>query len=227
MQASLRGRSLTFFEHKLTFDKGKKETRNKGKRDIEGEYVNECKVYERINKDIFQSHLEDITLKVRIKGCKLFNRIDRLLPCDLDELGCGGTTLDPNAYTWKARENCMLSVLKEDYAHMLKNDNHFYVVCQNTSETKYLFGVKNNPQHLCNKPTEGYPTTYNSMYVAFDCARFDMKTGRKINELLPRLLQYQNNALLLKPGNLYVYCPQPRAANPYINTWLKMDYELQ
>ena len=54
-----------------------------------------------------------------------------------------------------------------------------------------------------------------------------MKTGRKLNQLGPHLLQYQNNAFFSKPGNLYVYSPQPKPADPYINTWLNMDYELQ
>ena len=145
-----------------------------------------------------------------------------------DELGCESTSLDLYAYTWKAPENCILSVLKDDYAHMLKNDNQYYIVSQKTSENKYLFEVKNHPQHLCNKPTEVYPTTYDSMYVAVHHGGFDNKTGRKINGLLgPHLLQYQNNAIFSKPGNLYVYSPQYKPADPYINTWLNMDYELQ
>ena len=94
-----------------------------------------------------------------IKNGKIFNRNDQLLPCDWDELGCESTSLDPYAYTWKAPENCILSVLKEDYAHMIKNDNYYYIVSRNTSENKNLFEVKNNPQHLCNKATEVYPTT--------------------------------------------------------------------
>ena len=49
---------------------------------------------------------------------------------------------------------------------MLKSDNHYFKASQSTSENKYLFEVKNNPQHLCNKPTEVYLTTYDSMYVA-------------------------------------------------------------
>ena len=77
---------------------------------------------------------------------------------------------------------------------MLKNDNHYYIVSQNTSDTKYLFEVKNHPQYLCNKPTEVYPTTYDSMYVAIHYDGFDMKTGRKINELGLYLLQYQDNS---------------------------------
>ena len=221
------GRSLTLFDHKLTFEKGKKEIHHKIIGDKDGDNRNECDGYEWITKDTFESHIQDITLKVRIKDGKIFNRNDQLLPCDLDELGCESTSLDPYAYTWKAPENCILSVLKEDYAHMLKNDNHYYIVSQNTSENKYLFEVKNHPQHLCNKPTEVYPTTYDSMYVAIHYGGFDMKTGRKLNELGPHLLQYQNNAFQSKPGNLYVYSPQPKPADPYINTWLNMDYELQ
>ena len=145
----------------------------------------------------------------------------------MDELGCEGKSLDPYEYTWKAPENCILSVLKEDYAHVIKNDNHYYIVSQNTSENKYFLEVKNHPQHFYNKPTEVYPTTYDSMYVAIHYGGFDIKTGRKINELGPHLLQYQNNAFFSKPGNLYVYSPQPKPADPYINTWLNMDYELQ
>ena len=102
-----------------------------------------------------------------------------------------------------------------------------YIVSQNTSETKYLFEVKKNPQHLSNKPSEVHPTTYESMYVAIHYGGFDMKTGRKINEVGPHFLQYQNNAFFWKPWKLYVYSLQPKPADPYINTWLNMDYELQ
>ena len=110
---------------------------------------------------------------------------------------------------------------------MLKSDNNYYVVSQNTSKNKYLFQVKNIPQHLCIKPTEIYPSTYDSMYVPIHYGGFDMKTGRELNELGPHLLQYQNNAFFVKPGNLYVYSPQPKPGDPYINAWLNMDYELQ
>ena len=54
-----------------------------------------------------------------------------------------------------------------------------------------------------------------------------METGRKINELGPHLLQYQKNAFSSKQGNFYVFSPQPKPADPYFNTWLNMDYELQ
>ena len=64
------------------------------------------------------------------------------------------------------------------------------------------------------------------MYVAIHYGGFDVKTGRKNNELGSHLLQYQNNAFFSKPGNLYVCSPQRKPADPNINTWLNMDYEL-
>ena len=218
------GRSLALFDHKLIFENGKKEVHHKWIGDVDGDNRNECKGYEWITKNTFESHTQDITLKVRIKGGKIFDRNDQLITCDLDELGCETTPLDPYAYTWEAPENCILSVLKKDYAHMLRNDKLYFTASQNTSKNKYLFEVKNHSQHLCNKPTEIYPTTYDSMYVALHYGGFDMKTGRKTNERGPQLLQYQYNAFFPKPGNLYVYIPQPKAADPYIKTWLNMDY---
>ena len=63
------GRSLTPFDHKLTFERGKKETHHKWI-DVNGDYINECKGYEWITKDTFESHIQDITLEVRIKDGK-------------------------------------------------------------------------------------------------------------------------------------------------------------
>ena len=92
-QASER-RSLTLFDRKLTFEKSKKETHQKWIGDMKGDYVNECEGYEWITKDTFESNIQDITMKVRIKDRNLFNRNDQFLPCDLDELGCESTSLD-------------------------------------------------------------------------------------------------------------------------------------
>ena len=93
------GKSLTLFDHKLTFEKGNKETHHKWIGDKDGDNRNECYGFEWITKDTFESHIQDITLKVRIKDGKIFNRNDQLQPCDLDELGCESTSLDPYAYT--------------------------------------------------------------------------------------------------------------------------------
>ena len=88
---SSEGRSLTLFDHKLTFEKGKKEIHYKWTGDKSEDYRNECDGKGWITKDTFESHIQDITLKVRIKDGKIFNRNDQLLPCDLDEPGCENT----------------------------------------------------------------------------------------------------------------------------------------
>ena len=91
------GRSLTLFDHEPTFEKGKKDIHHKWTGNVDGDNRNECEGYEWITKYTFESHVQDITLKVRIKDGKNFNRNDQLLPCDLDELGCESTSLDAYA----------------------------------------------------------------------------------------------------------------------------------
>ena len=68
------GRSLTLFDHKLTFEKAKKEIHHKIIGDKDGDNRNESDGYEWITKDTFESHIQDITLKVKIKDGKIFNR---------------------------------------------------------------------------------------------------------------------------------------------------------
>ena len=66
------------------------------------------------------------------------------------------------------------------------------------------------------------------MYVAIHNGGFYMKTGPKeIYELGPHLLQFQSNAFFSKPRNFSVYSPLLKPADPYNNTRLTMDYELQ
>ena len=74
--------------------------------------------------------------------------------------------------------------------------------------------VKKHPQHFCNKPTEVYPTTYYSLYVALHYAGFDVKTGRKVNEMGPYLLHCQNNAIFLKYGNHTFVVLNPNLPTP-------------
>ena len=84
-------RWLTLFDHKLTFEKGKKEIHHKWTGDKSEDYRNECDGKRWITKDTFEIHRQDITLKVRIKDGKIINRNYQLLSCDLDELGCEST----------------------------------------------------------------------------------------------------------------------------------------
>ena len=57
------GKPLTLFDHKLSFERGKKETHLKWKRNEDGDNRNECDDYEWIIKDTFESHIQVITLK--------------------------------------------------------------------------------------------------------------------------------------------------------------------
>ena len=76
------GQSLTLFDHKLTSEKGKKEIHQKWTGDKSEDYRNECDGKGWITKNTFESHIQDITLKVGIKDGKIFNRNDQLLPSD-------------------------------------------------------------------------------------------------------------------------------------------------
>ena len=77
------------------------------------------------------------------------NRNGQPLPCKLDELGCDSTSLDPYAYVWDNPDNCIFTVLKEEYVNMIKNDDQYYIVSRNDSENKYLFEINNRLQKLC------------------------------------------------------------------------------
>ena len=108
------------------------------------------------------------------------NRNEQPLPCKLDELGCDSTSLDPYAFVWDNPDNRILTVLKEEYVDMIKNDDQYYIVSRNDSENKYFFEIKNRQQKLCNKPSDVYPTTHESLFVAIFSGGFDMITGRNM-----------------------------------------------
>ena len=63
---------------------------------------------------------------------------------------------------------------------MIKKDDQYRIVSRNESKNKYLFEIKNRQQKLCNKPSDVYATTYESLFVAILYGGFDMKTGRNI-----------------------------------------------
>ena len=233
-----KGGELQFFkeEQKVSFDKGEKKIILEVDGDASDDNRNDCDGYEWITKDTFEGHVQDIELKVRLKDGKVLSYLNLILPCSLDELGCESTSLDPYAYTWDKQENCILSVLKgKETVKMLKNDNRYYIVSESTAESQYLFEVKNNPLHLCNKPTLVYPTSYESLYIAIHSGGFDMTTGRNKNSAGPHLIHYQpndvpQNSKWFNPehtGNLYLYgTDRTGTLDPYDNTWLNMDYEL-
>ena len=70
----------------------------------------------------FLPHMKKTTQKVRMSTGKNLSDSAQLLPCDLEELGCETSSLDPRAYIWDYPANCVLSVLRlEDVNSVNRN----------------------------------------------------------------------------------------------------------
>ena len=182
---------------------------------------NECDGRAWITRDSYEVHIQDVELKVNTRTGKIHNVGDYLLPCGLDELGCESTSLDPYAYVWDNPDNCILAVLRQEQLQMIKNNKQYYMISKNDTQLKFLFEVKNNPQHYCHKPEPVYPTNYDSLYVAIHHGGFEMNSGRKLG--------HNPN------GYVMTYVPlsgqdrldlQYDSRRPDIGSSLNLDYEL-
>ena len=224
------GSPITLLNHQITMKKGVIEQHLRWNGDADDTFKNECDGFEWIEKDTFETHIQDITLNVKLRDGTIMNRNGQPLHCKLDELGCDSTSLDPYAYIWDNPDNCILTVLKEEYVNMIKNDDQYYIVSKNDSENKYLFEVKNRPQKLCNKPSDVYPTTYESLFVAILYGGFDMKTGRNMiqqEDKVHKMHYSPNDQERDDPGHSKLWVASNYQSDPYYGTWLNMDYELQ
>ena len=227
------GSPITLLNHQITMKKGIIEQHLRWNGDADDTFKNECDGYEGfewIEKDTFETHIQDITLNVKLRDGTIMNRNGQPLSCKLDELGCDSTSLDPYAYVWDNPDNCILTVLKEEYVNMIKNDDQYYIDSKNDSENKYLFEIKNRPQKLCNKPSDVYPTTYESLFVAILYGGFDMKTGRNMiqqEDRVHKMLHSPNDQERDEPGHCKLWVASNYQSDPYYGTWLNMDYELQ
>ena len=93
-----------------------------------------------------------------------------------------------------------------------------------------LYSVKNNPQKHCGKPTEIYPTNYDSLYVALISACFDLRCRRNLGKErngATQILQYiprtENNGF----SQLYAYDPKHTShKTSKLVMYLNMDYEM-
>ena len=157
------------------------------------------------------------------------NRNGQPLPCKLDALGCDSTSLNPYAFVWDNPDSCILTVLKDEYVNMIKSDDQYYIGSRNDSENKYLFEIKNRPHMLCNKPSDVYPTTYESLFVAICYCGFDMKTAKYDSTSIqsPQDALYPNDQEKDEPGQTKLWVASNYHSDPYSGTWLNMDYELQ
>ena len=143
---------------------------------------NHCTSRGWITRDTFLPHMQRTTLKVRMSTGKVLSDFAQVLPCALEELGCEKTSLDPYAYIWDYPDNCVLSVLRTEEVNMVKQGTKYYIISGPDSTTKFVFEVKNNPQKHCGKPTDVYPTNYDSLYVAIISGGFDLRSGRNLSK---------------------------------------------
>ena len=174
--------------------------------------------------------MQRTTLKVRMSTGKVLSDSAQVLPCALEKLGCETTSLDPYAYIWDYPDNCVLSVLRTEDVNMVKQGTKYYIISGPNSTTKFVFEVKNNPQKHCGKPTDIYPTNYDSLYVAIISGGFDLRSGRNLGKErngATQLLQYipptENNGF----AQLYAYAPKHtshKASDE--DMYLNIDYEM-
>ena len=194
---------------------------------------NHCNVRGWITRYTFLPHMQRTTLKVRMSTGKFLSDSVQVLPCALEELGCETTSLDPYAYIWDYPDNCMLSVLQTEDVNMVKQGTKYCIISGPNSTTKFVFEVKNNPQKHCGKPTDIYPTTYVSLYVAIISGGFDLRSGRNLakeRNSATQLLQYiqyippsENNGI----AQLNAYDPKHTSHKTSDeDMYLNMDYEM-
>ena len=161
---------------------------------------------------------------------KVLSDFVQVLPCALEELGCETTSLDPYAYIWDYPDNCVLSILRTEEVYMVKQGTKFYIISGPDSSTEFVFEVKNNPQKNCGKPTDIYPTIYDSLYVAIISGGFDLRSRRNLGKerkSATQLLQYiapiENNGF----AQLYVYHQKHTSHKTSDeDMYLNMDYEM-
>ena len=174
--------------------------------------------------------MQRTTLKVRMSAGKVLSDSAQVLPCALEELGCETTSLDPYAYIWDYPDNCVLSVLRTEDVNMVKQGIKYYIISGPDSTTKFVLEVKNNPQKDCGKPTDIYPTNYDSLYVAIISGGFDLRSGRNLGKErngATQLLQYipptENNGF----AQLYAYDPKHTSHKTGDeDMYLDMHYEM-
>ena len=126
--------------------------------------------------------MQRTTLKVRMSTGKALSDSSQVLPCALEEQGCDTTSLDPYAYIWDYPDNCVLSVLRIEDVNMVKQGKKWYIISGPNSTTKFVFQVNNNPRKHCGKPTDIYPTNYDSLYVTIISGGFDLRSERNLGK---------------------------------------------
>ena len=138
--------------------------------------------------------------------------------------------MDLYAYICDYPDNCVFSVLRPKDVNMAKQGTKYYIFSGLDSTTKFVFEVKKNPQNHYGKPTDIYPTNYDSLYVAIISGGFDLRSGRNLGKErngATQILQYiaptENNRF----AQLYAYDPKHTFHKTSDeDKYLNMDYEI-
>ena len=172
---------------------------------------NHCNARGWITRDTFLPHMQRMTPKIRMSTRKVLSDSAQILPCALEEIGCETTSLDPCAYIGDYPNNCVLSVLRTEEVNMVKQGTKYSITSGHNSTTKFVFEAQKDPQKHCGKPTDVYPTNYDSFFVAIISGGFDLISGRNLgNERngATQLLQYKPPTENHGFAQLYAYYPK-------------------
>ena len=211
------GSPITLLNHQITMKKGIIEQHLRWNGDADDTFKNESDGFEWIEKDTFETHIQDNNLNVKLIDGTIKQRNGHPLPGKLDELGCDSTSLDPYAYILDSSDNCILTVLNEEYVNMIKNDDQYYIDSRNDSENKYLFQIKNRPQKLCIKPSDVHPTTYESLFVAINYGGLRNVTQQE--DKVHKLHYISNDQERDEPGHSKLWVARNYHSDPYCGTW--------
>ena len=114
---------------------------------------------------------------------------------------------------------------------MVKQGTKQYNISGPDSTTMFVFEIENNPHKQCVKPTDIYPTNYDSLYVAIISGGFDLRSGRNLGKErngATQLIQYiaptENNGF----AQLNAYDPKRTSHKTSDEeTYLNLDYEMR
>ena len=113
---------------------------------------------------------------------------------------------------------------------MVKQRAKYYIISGPDSTTKIVFEVENNPRKQCGKPTDIYPSNYESLYKAIISGGFDLRSGRNlrkeqngVTQLLEYIAPTENNGV----AQLHASYPKHTSHKTSIeDMYLTKDYEM-
>ena len=170
---------------------------------VDGENYNEFDDRSWIKLDTFETYMLNIFLNVNLKDGTVNNWQKNPLSCPVTTNGCKTTSLDAFAYTWEESKNCNFTVLNRFPAKMIRNEESYCIIkdissppihsTQTRDSQKFMLQVMNKPQSLCGHPRIVYPTSYDSLFIAYTDG-FNMDTGIHVKPT-------QKRELFIMPAN--------------------------